>query len=281
MLKQYILYSILVIGSLAACNLEQEIDLQLPDYETQVAVECYLEPGQPFTLLLTRSAAYFDAFPTLDESLVETLLEEGAEVSVTLDSTTYILENEIGIDIFTGKLYNYSNGVAVPENYDDEFVLNITTKDGNTISGSTRLLQPVPTDSIVVEFSETVDTLARILSYFTDDAAQANWYRRMLHKGTLDSLELDFALNDQFVDDGNLVFGTGYDYVEGDTLFSTLIHITEDYHDFLESLSGAVDANGNPFGQPSSILSNVTGTANPIGIFTGLAVEREQLIIRK
>ncbi|MFK7935477.1 MAG: DUF4249 family protein [Saprospiraceae bacterium] len=281
MLKQYILYSIAIIFSLAACNLEQEIDLQLPEYNAQVAVECYLEPGEPFTVLLTRSAGYFDAFPTLDESLVENLLEQDAEVSITLDTTTYVLENEIGFNVFTGKIYNYSNGIIVPENYDDDFVLNITTKDGETITSTTQLLTPVVTDSIVVEFDENIDTLARLLSYFSDDPTQENWYRRMVHKGTLDSLEFEFALNDQFVDDGNLVFGTGFDYVEGDTIFSTLFHITEEYHDFLESIGGALDANGNPFGQPSSILSNVTGTADPIGIFTGLARETELVIIQK
>lgn len=281
MLKYYTIAFVAIIFTLAACNLEKEIDLQLPDYETQIAVESYLEIGEPFTLLLTKSSAYFDAFPTLDESLVETLLEQDATVSITLNGKTYELENELGVNPFTGKIYNYVNGEAVPENYDDIFTLNITTKDGQTITGTTQILPTVSADSLVVEFSETADTLARLLAYYTDDEAQENWYRRMLHIGTLDTLDQDFALNDQFVDEGVLLFGTSYDYKVGDTLISTLIHIEEAYHDFLESITGAVDANGNPFGQPSTVISNVTGSANPIGIFTGLAIDRRLLIIQE
>lgn len=281
MLKYYFLSFTIILFTLAACNLEQEVDLNLPAYESQIVVESYLEVGEPFTLLLTKSAAYFDALPTLDESLVETLFEQDATVSINLNGKTYELGNELGVNPFTGKFYNYVNPEAVPENYDDVFTLNITTKDGETITGTTQLLPAVTADSLIVEFNENIDTLARFLAYYSDDETQDNWYRRMLHFGTLDTLEQDFALNDQFVDNGALVFGTGYDYVEGDTLLSTFIHIEEAYHDFLESIQGAIDSNGNPFGQPSSILSNVTGTADPIGIFTGLAIDRRQVIIQK
>lgn len=279
MIRTYFIFTILIICSLAACNLEKEIDLQLPEYQSQVAVECYLEVGEPFTLLLTKSSAYFDPFPTLDESLLETLLEQDATVSVTVDGKTYELENEIGFNPFTGKIYNYGSDELVPADMENDFVLNITTQSGSTISGTTRLLSVIPSDSIVVEFSETVDTLARLLAYYTDDETQENWYRRIWHEGTLDTVLLDFALTDQFVDNGTLVFGTGYDFTVGDTVFSTLVHISEPYYEFLTSIAGAVDANGNPFGQPSSILSNVTGSDNPIGIFTGLATTRESIIV--
>jgi hypothetical protein len=103
----------------------------------------------------------------------------------------------------------------------------------------------------------------------------------MLHFGDLDSLEQDFVTDDRIVDDSLIVFGTGYDYAVGDTVINTLYHITEEYSTFLESLNAAVSANGNPFGQPSPIISNLEGSANAIGIFTGLTYDRRVDIVEK
>ena len=53
-----ILFSALLMG----CNLEQEIELDLPEYDSRPVVECYLEAGKPFSLLLSQSSPYFDPF---------------------------------------------------------------------------------------------------------------------------------------------------------------------------------------------------------------------------
>lgn len=265
----------------SACNLEKEIDLELPEYNGQKVIECYLEVGQPFTLLLTKSSAYFDAFPSLDDELIDGLLEQDATVNITHNGKTYELENQLGLNPFTGKIFNYINETPIPEDFTNSFELSITTQSGEVITGTTQLKPIVPLDSLVVEFSETQDTLARLLTYFTDDESEDNWYRRMLHFGTIDTLEQDFALDDQFVDNGTIVFGTGYDFTEGDTIISSLFHIEQAYFDYLISVATAVSSNGNPFGQPSTIISNVKGDGDPIGIFTGFSYDRQEVIISK
>ena len=58
---QYIGVLILFLASFTACNLEKEVEIVLPAYERQYVVECYLEPGKPFNLLLTKSSSYFDS----------------------------------------------------------------------------------------------------------------------------------------------------------------------------------------------------------------------------
>ena len=40
---------------LAGCNLEKEVDIKLPETQERIVVECYLEPGAPINLLLTRT----------------------------------------------------------------------------------------------------------------------------------------------------------------------------------------------------------------------------------
>lgn len=268
-----------------ACgNLEKEIDLDLPAYQPQYVVECYLEPGQPFSLLLTRSSSYFEPFPTDPLEYVENILVDSAEVVVTLNGVEYELANTPFINPVTLKVSNYYNTALVPADYDHDFTLKITLPNGETITGATRLLPVVPIDSIVVEFDDEQDTLARCLTYLTDDPTTVDFYRRMIHHNSLtDSIpDQDFPTNDDYVDDKILVFGTGYDFKEGDTIYNTIFHIERAYHDFFESTQFAIDANGNPFGQPSTIISNVVGSdGRAIGIFTGLSYDRVMTVVEK
>jgi hypothetical protein len=269
--------------SFSACgNLEKEIDLDLPEYQNQYVVECYLEPGQPFSLLLTQSFAYFDPFPTDLADFVDNLLVDSAVVVISHNGTDYTLANQLFPNLITGKVYNYFNPELVPQDYDHDFSLKITLPNGKTITSTTRLLPVVPIDSVVVEFNEKEDTLARVLTYLTDDQSTENYYRRMLHENSLDSLpQQDFTTFDDFVDDGRILFGSSYDFVEGDTVYNTIFHIERAYFDYWESVVNAVNANGNPFAQPTAIISNVTGDANALGIFTGISYDRDTTIITK
>lgn len=262
---------------LFSCNLEKEIEIELPAYEVQPVVECYLEAGQFYTLLLTKSAAYFDAFPDLNSDFTNDLLEEEATVTITYKGEVIELQNNIGLNPFTNKIFNYVAAQEIPADYDTDFELNITTKSGQTMSAVTRLLSPVSIDSVVVEYSETNDTLARVLTYFTDNLDTENFYRRMLHLNSLDSLEVEFVTGDGFLDNSTVVFGTNYSYTPNDTLITSVFHIDKPYYDFLLSIGTAVSSNGNPFGQPSSIISNIKGDG--IGIFTGVAFDRKQVIV--
>lgn len=281
-MKKYLAYIVpaAFLLSFAACNLEKEINIDLPDYESRLFVECYLEPGKPFTLLISKTASYFEPFPSLDNGFLSKVLEDSAQVTIRHKGITYSLRNELYFDLATQKLYNYKADDLVPEDFDDDFELMITTKDGKTINGITRLLPVVPMDSIVVEFAED-DTLARVLAYFTDIPNQSDYYRRMLHHTTLDSIPMqDFATDDRYVE-SVVVFGSGYRFAEGDTVFNTLYHIDKAYYDFFNSVQNAAAANGNPFGQPSPIISNLEGTANAIGVFTCLSYDRRRTIVTR
>lgn len=276
-----ILFFVLVAFSMVACNLEKEVKIDLPVYEPQYAVECYLEPGKPFSLLLTNTAGYFDTVPQDLLGYFAGLLVDSAQVEITCNGVTYSLANQLFVDLNSKRVYNYSLPTAVPMDYDHDFELSILTKDGKTITATTRLLPVVPIDSITVEFSET-DTLARALTYFTDDMGTTDYYRRMLNTPTLDSVpRQDFTTDDRLFDTPKVAFGTGYSWANGDTLINTLFHIDKAYYDYLESVNNAISSNGNPFGQPSPIKSNLKGSARAIGIFTGLSYDRDTTIIVK
>ncbi len=270
---------VVLLSAMGACNLEKEIEIELPEYESRIFVECYLEPGQPYTLLMTRTSPYFEPFPDLDAQYLQQILVDSAQVFIHHQGATHELRNELLFNNSTGKFFNYKSSDIVPLNYTDDFELEIITKDGKTITAVTRLLPVVPIDSIVVNFAED-DTLARVLTYFTDIPVERNYFRRMLHEATLDSIQQDFVSDDRIVEDV-FIFGSGYVYSEGDTVINTIFHIDKAYYDFFGSVQTAVSSNGNPFGQPSPIISNLEGTAGAIGIFTGLSYDRVVTIVER
>lgn len=266
---------------LVACNLEKEVNIELPVYDRQPVVECYLEPGKPFRLLLSQSYGFFDPFG-LDSSFLSKTLLDDATVTIAYNNQVDTLYNQLSVELSPLKIFNYTGQNLVPATPGVAYTLNITMPDGKTISGKTTMLPFVPIDSIKVEWSPEKDTLARMLTYLTDDPNQVNYYRRMLNYHSLDSIpEQDFLVNDRINTTNLIAFGTGYELVENDTVFNTIFHISKDYYDYVESVQLAVFGNQNPFAQPSPIKSNVTGSANPLGIFTCLVYDRDTTIIHR
>lgn len=283
-MKINILSTILFLAALflAACNLTQDVDIDLPDYQRQAVVECYLEPGQPFRLLLTQSYGFFDPF-ALDSSFLQKTLLEGATVTISYNGVTDTLANGLFTTFIAPiKLFNYQSNRLVPATPGIEYALHITLPGGGVITGQTTMLTRVPIDSVVVEFSPDIDTLARVLTYISDDRARPDYYRRLLNYSSLDSIpEQDFLVDDRIITTPLIAFGTGYELTRGDTVFNTVFHITKDYYDYIESGQLAVFGNLSPFAQPSPIKSNVTGSDNPLGIFTCLLYDRDTTIIER
>lgn len=269
------------LATLAACNLEKEVDIELPEYDRQPVVECYLEPGKPFRLLLTSSYSFFDPFG-LDSNFLQKTLLQGATVTVSYDGQTVTLQNIPVLETNPFKIYNYSSQNIVPATPGIEYTLNITLPDGKTVTGKSTMLPLVPIDSIRVEWSTEKDTLARMLTYITDDQSQVNYYRRLLNYSSLDSVpDQDFLVSDRISTTELIAFGTGYELTQGDTVFNAIYHISKDYYDYVESVQLAIFGNLNPFAQPSPIKSNVSGTGNPLGVFTCLVYDRDTTIIMR
>lgn len=281
-MTKYIGYIAAFCICLSACgSLTQDVEIELPEYNSQLVVESYLIPGQPITVLLTQSESYFAPFPTEDDQFLENILVDGADVRITFDGETYVLENEIFFNPFTGKIANYYvPDLVVPEDYDGEFELNLVAEDGRTASAKTTLPVFIPIDSVNVEWAAN-DSLARVLAYYQDIPEQDNYFRRILTGGAQDTVVFDFVFDDSIVDNTLLVAGTGFDYKVGDTMQNVIYHITEDFYNYMISVYASADANGNPFAQPSTILSNVKGEGDPLGIFTAMNLEAEKVIIEK
>jgi hypothetical protein len=264
---------------LASCNLTKDVEIELPAYEIQPVVECYLEPGKPFRMLLTKSSYFFDKL-NLDSNFLQNTLLDSAIVTISNGTETFTLRNMLSFELNPIKIFNYTSTEIVPTTAGVIYTLSVVLKDGRNITGQSTMLPMVPIDSVVIQKSPDIDTLYRAITYISDDQTQQNYYRRMINYSSLDSnARQDFTVNDRISQTKTLAFGTGYDFVVGDTVFNTIFHIEKTFYDYRESIQNAYSGSLNPFGQPSQIISNVSGNSNPLGIFTCLVYDRKRSIV--
>jgi hypothetical protein len=250
-------------------NLEKEIDLHLPVYQNRLVVECYLEPGQPFRLTLSESVSYFapPQAPTVDNALV----------IITHNGIKDTLKFEPYMDIVTGKFYNYVSASIVPVDYTSIFSLYVKDTKGREATGQTTIPPPPVINSIEFFYSE--DSLVYAMTKFDDISnTNSNFYRYVITYNDIQGPEtVDYILNDRIKTSSGISVSSAYKLKKDDNIIVSVYHLNEDYYRFLESVGEAIDANGNPFGQPVSIKSNIQGG---IGIFTGLNYDREELIVK-
>ncbi len=264
--------STILIFSFSNCDLEKEVDLDLPAYENKLVVECYLEVGQPFVAIISESVDFF-AEPGLP-------FISGATVTISHQGEIFSLTEGIYTDPSGNRFFNYGSSDLCPANYNEDFTILVSDGNGRIASATTQILEPILIDTLEIVWMPDDPTKALVFTRFQDPPEKENFYRRMFQSGGVIGEgrdEQDFTTTDNFATtDNEIVYGTGFDFMEGDTVISTLFHIDQAYYDFKESVQSAINSNGNPFGQPSVIKSNIEGG---IGIFTGLSYNRKLLII--
>ena len=286
---------IILLGSciilLSSCNPEQEVELELPQYESELVVECYLEPGEPFQLLLTESVAYFGEFDGI-EDILPAIVDDATVVITHNDiSDTLLFDPSDIIELATDSIPfdNWFNGRQkvqnfrsptgiVPTDYTSDFHLHIIDGQGREVTATTRLLPPIEQDTLEIEWN-SAGTEALVRGRWQDDPSQANWYRWAQHKirrsGRL-GYQFNFILDDRVGNGEEYIVSSFYDYESGDSILATLFHIDQAYADYINTTDEAEDSNGNPFAQPGSIISNVEGG---IGIFTALSYTQKTVKI--
>ncbi|WNJ16851.1 DUF4249 domain-containing protein [Pontibacter sp. G13] len=282
------------------CDLQQEVDLNLPEYEPQIVAESYLQVGQPPVITLTRSASFFEDIQLEFIRDAEVTLEHRGEIDTLVPFEIDFTDPDLGgvIDsnliillepLFGSSLYIYTSLSPLPEDYNSEYRLGVRTLEDETISATTFIPPPVPIDSIVIKFDE--DSMAAVQTYFFDPPGIRNYYRYSFRRrvteiitdgsGNTDTvrtetIDQDFFLDDELTDGETIVVGTLFEYEPEDSVIIDLYSVTEAYFDFGETVQDAITANLSPFGQPTLIQSNVNGGT---GIFTGVSQTQEQRVI--
>jgi hypothetical protein len=251
----------------SSCDLEKEVELNLPEYERELVVECWLEPGKPYRLSLTESVGYFD-------SISLPIISDATVYIVHQGDTVYLLPIP---SLDEGRLFNYTALETVPADYSSDFLLFVSDPQGRTVTGRTQILPPVPIDTLEYEFNDKDSALVRCK--FRDNVQADDFYLFTLHENSLSKRrELAFEITDRVAaPNGDMLLSTLYFRQRGDTAIVTLYHVTQEVFDYIQSGESAEDANGNPFAPPTAVYSNVQGG---IGIFAGLPYDRDSVIIQ-
>jgi hypothetical protein len=267
--------ALLLLLALAGCGkLQNGIDVPLPTYTADLVVECYLEPGKVPSLAVTTSVPYLSAvLPQVPTDVTVTLtLPNGTKVPLAFQPNYVAL-----IDTTSGvKFHSHIGRDPLVARPGDVFKLDVVDTQGRHVTGTTTMMSLIPIDSLEYKFNDKTGTerKANIITNFRDPATADDAYRLQLHKGNpakgalLKSPETDNSFQDRLNNGQPYIVGTSYRFYPGDTVTATLYHTDAAYFRFRQSVRDARNANGNPFGQPSAIYSNVQGG---IGIFSVLS----------
>jgi hypothetical protein len=260
---------ILFSACFSACNMEKEIDLNLPEFKSEITLECYLEAGQPYRATVSESTSYFDR--------PEPVLIPDATVIITHNGKADTLIFQPTFDKLTGKFYTHTSKTIVSGNPGESYAIQAFDTRGRKVTGTTTFLAQVQIDSIEYKFDE--NNKALLLTSFKDNAETEDFYRFQIFKDTLneENREYNFVSSDRLRNGTRIQYGTTYKFSREDTVFVNLYHIEKQYYDFLSSLDDAQDANGNPFAQPIALKSSVQGG---VGIFTTLVYDRKRMILK-
>lgn len=251
-----------------ACS--KEIQLDLPVYQPKMVLEFYLENNKSLNCLLQESIPYTDSnrFKLIDSAIVV----------LSYDGFKDTLVNTFYVDPYFGKFYNYHSEKIMHLKPNIIYEVYVKDSKGREMMGRTRLSDIVTIDTLVYNYNS--GNKAAVGLVFTDKGSTRNYYRIVAFKDTFavqpDDV-WDITFNDNLFNGDQFSFYTGYAFNPGDTITGRLYHLTEEHNNFTESVNNAQSSNGNPFGQPANIITNLTGG---IGIFTTIIYSEKKIIIQ-
>ncbi len=257
-----LIWAFLPAWLLFGCDFQKDIQIKLPKYDKQLVAECYLERGKGFKAVVTETNSYFDSLriPVVNYATLILRNSKGLADTIPYNPT---------LDIETLKFYNFTGQVL---DYDTQatYSLEISDSLGRKLVGQTLFLPPPDVDTIMVMYDpESEDSLARFQIFIRDFPGQTNYYRVVFNEDSLDSAPvLEFEFTDRNLDGQRFPIGTTYRFEKNKTMLIRIFHMDQQYFNYLEAMEAAGRANGNPFAQPATISSPMTGGG--FGIFTSL-----------
>ncbi len=269
MCMNVVLLIVLVCLSFFGC--QQTIELDLPAHQSQMAMEFYLEDGQPLRCTLQESVS-FTALPLNP-------LISGAVVVLSYNGIRDTLKNVTEIDTMTRKIYNYTLPKKLLAQPNVIYELYVRDTKGRVMRGTTKFITPIKISKSDYVFNSKDSVSAGV--FFTDPAGVKNYYQALAYKQK-PRIEIneraDLELPDTAFEGKEFGFYTDYVFAKKDTITMRLYSLLPEHFAYLESVEDAVRGNLNPFAQPALIKSTVTGG---LGLFTTLNFDEKRDIILK
>jgi hypothetical protein len=277
------------LGIFIFISCEKEITIDLPAQPSQYVVEGWIEQDQPATVIITKSAPYFDPIDsiTLFNSIVQNAT---VVVSDGFASETLVLSMNPSYFPYIMYMGNTLKGVV-----GRTYTLNISV-DGNTLTSYTTIPAPRYLDSVWFKQAGNNDSLGYIFGKGSDNEAAQDYYRlftKRIHRDKgfvpmLGSVWEDKYFNGQTFtfqiyrgQASYIVSETPEDRKEfgkfrlGDTVIVKLSLLDYNHYLFWKSYEGELFSGGNPFSNPASIKSNIDGG---LGVWGGYGSSYDTIV---
>lgn len=285
---------------------ETDIDIELPEYESKLVIEGYIENGQPPMVMITRSIAYFS---TIDpQTLLSEILVTDARVTVTSESG----ESEVlqfGFDPEAPFYCSYRGRSLGQSN--ETYTLTVEWND-KIYTGKTSILEPFNIDSMWFNTGETNDSIGTIRLLLPDNQATRDYYQffvKIQHgdelndrlwaytlplvfdDATFNGLEFSYEIlratpstlfANLLSDEEKRSYYRSY-YLLGDTVHVKYALIDYDSYRFWMTAMSDITFGQNIFMSPPPIESNITcNTGETVrGIWCGYASQSKTLIFSR
>jgi len=278
---QYITAFWIVVATITLSQIacEKDITVDLAQPEIKLVVEGYINPGGPAYVFISRTNAFFAPVDSIS------LLNSTEKNALVIVSDGIISDTLVAPVPGIGYFYISPNMLG---EVGKTYTLRIHTQDGKTATSVTSIPVPVALDSIWFKPRSEGDTLGYTWAKITDPPASGNnfrWFAKRLGKDDdyiapsgsafndkfFNGLTFEFAYNRGSVpnstaeDDNNEEEGA---FKIGDTIVVKFASITKDSYDFWRAAETQSSSNGNPFGSPATLKSNIKGG---IGIWEGFS----------
>lgn len=288
---------------LAFIGCQQEIEVDLPDYETKLVVEGSIESGKPAMVILSKSIPYFSNIDL--NYLLNNVFIRDAEVYVTSsDGEMERLTFQYCAD--SPVMFAYcGNNIRGKENTSYTLTINY---DGQTYTATTTIPKTFDLEKIwfstISEFFNA-DTMRTIRIQMTDNPAEENYYTFQLKlscpsfKDRLWTYTVPIAFDDKSI--SGITFNYELERYGYSTMFSYMMseeerqaqeritfrpgdtvyvkHSQIDYNSYRFLVTGGTEAimGTSPFSNPAPVVSNIEHD-NALGAWCGFASKIDTLI---
>lgn len=259
---------------LAISGCLQNITIDLPEYESQLVVESYLDANISFYVVSVTESVSFFTPGTLPVSQSLPVVNS-AIITITHGNITDTIPYIDSLRVYIKPLQNSMQATDF-----EPYLLRVEDTATNRIAtATTRFLPQIPIDTVLYLLNDSLQ--AAMLLYFYDPKPDTNYYKPWFANAAnifdRDSL-YTWEFGDKALGNDRTSVGMDYHYRLNDTVVARLYHISREYYRFLDTVDDAADASSGPFTRPARIESNIQGGT---GIFTALTYDQRIVVIKQ
>jgi len=252
---------------LAGC--QKDVTLNVPNPPPEIVLEGHIEPNQSPYLYVSHNFAFFGS--TTIHTILSQDVVHGAKVAVTDGITTDTLREII-------PSIGYYQAFHIIGVVGRTYKLTVVA-EGQTLTASTTMLQPVPLDSVWFQVQPGFDTLGYMWATFHDPPQPGNnyrWLAERLGKDTTFVPPRESVFNDAIINGQKFTFyyergifpgsnanddtdAERHYFKKGEKVVVKFCTIDNLAYNFYNEYYFQQGNNDNPFGSPAPVQGNITG----------------------